>query len=111
MQTPNITPASSGIELTRKGERYAAETFGGKTATVADLTPSVLYALAINHIRREAAAEIERLIRLLDDLGGDPDLEGSSDFEDSTDAEEDRADWGSGDDADASFCDAWEGRP
>jgi hypothetical protein len=57
------TPADAGIELTAKGERYAAE-HGNDT-----------YFAEIGKLRRIASREIARLIDFLDRLDGDWDLE------------------------------------
>lgn len=43
-----------------------------------NLTPEQLFQ-ALGRLRSEAAAEIERLLQFLDDLGGDPDLEPAGD--------------------------------
>jgi len=45
------------------------------------------YAHDMHELRREASAEINRLIRFLDDIGGDPDLEPDDDNEDGGDNE------------------------
>lgn len=75
MTDPNTAPASSGIELTRKGERYAEQSIPAREE--------------LARIRREAAAEIDRLIALVDAIDGDPDLEvDQADDEDGGDDED-----------------------
>jgi hypothetical protein len=63
------TPAGAGLELTKKGERYAAR-HANKS-----------YFAKISKIRRAAIREIDRLIDLVDRIDGDPDLEDNGDAE------------------------------
>src|SRR5689334_17393632 len=57
------TTNTSGVTLTRKGERYVA------------LHGNQAYFAAMAKLRREAEDEIDRLLAFLDNLDGDPDFE------------------------------------
>lgn len=70
--------APTDIQLTAKGERYARD-----CETKAANLPVYL----ITDLRREAEAEIERLIALLDRLEPDPDLEDAGDVMDDLNAD------------------------
>ena len=63
MTEASIETGADEISLTPKGERYCAEQANKE------------YFVQLVALRREAWAEIYRLIDLLDRLGGDPDLE------------------------------------
>ena len=68
-----VEPASTtnpSIELTRKGERFAAQEAARLDAIATK-----------NAFRREVAAEVERLLDILDRLDGDPGLEDGADDE------------------------------
>jgi hypothetical protein len=71
---PTTNP--SDVSLTRKGQRYAA-----------NHDPNAEYFAALATLRREAMAEIDRLLQFLDNLDGDVDLEDGGDDEPSSDEE------------------------
>jgi hypothetical protein len=70
------TTNPADVSLTRKGERYAAT-----------YDPNAEYFAALGKLRREAAAEIDRLLQFIDNLDGDPDLEDGADDEPIEDTE------------------------
>ena len=78
-EEPHSTIASD-VALTRKGERYAHEHANRE------------YFAALKKLRKEAAAEIDRLLAFLDDLDGDTDLEDDSD-EDEGEVDEPSLGW------------------
>ena len=60
---------TSDITLTPKGERYCHDHTNAE------------YFAKLRALRKEAVAEIERLLTFLDDLDGDPEMEESGDLE------------------------------
>ena len=66
---PQASPASSGVMLTRKGQKYADHHSHRR--------PSQRTLRQLAKLRQEAEAEIERLIGFLDKTEPDPDLEPS----------------------------------
>ncbi|MEO3385119.1 hypothetical protein [Mesorhizobium sp. CAU 1741] len=78
--TPKATPAladgQSGVELTKKGEKY-----------VALVEASGVFFLTLSRDRASIAYTIERLINMLDDMEEDPDIEPDSDDDTAVDDE------------------------
>lgn len=70
-ENPHITnpSVSSGVALTKKGERAVAAQAAARSHAIAEK----------RQIALTAAAEVERLLDLLDRLDGDPDLEPNGD--------------------------------
>jgi hypothetical protein len=75
-ENPTSTNLSSGVFLTRKGERVVAEQAAARSLNnilgyPEDYSP--------DDLRRDAEGMVEELLRLLDAMDGDPDLEPNGD--------------------------------